>query len=154
MRQQLLIFLALLAGGAVLNIPVTWACAIATNPYRPPVTRFIDTTSRLEVLAQRSFGATTFWTTQRHIASFTPPPPPDHNLPKWARGPTPSHFSSAHIFEARGWPCRAFWCVHQFSSPAPPKVFGAISTALAPQPTIGVYATVPRVLPYRPLWPG
>ncbi len=62
------------------------------------------------------------------------------------------------MVEVRGWPVRCAWCEHDRTEWwRPPKPVGAIVLGGArslPFSQFGASVSVPRVLPYRPIWRG
>ena len=150
---KLVVFVLL---GAIVNVAVAWGCVLLSTPVRPAIDpgRFNTDFSRL-VYEHRSFGSARFWETRVGPGSGTPIVRPTVDvLPNWARDDSLRPLT-LRVYEGRGWPELALWCVHdrpqvanrQFNSR------GALDAGLPDAPSQG-WMSAPRALPLRPIWPG
>ncbi len=157
MKRRLTKLVAFLVLGAIMNVAVAWGCAIFSIPFVPDENRggFNPDSSRI-VYEHRSFGSARFWDVRVGIDSVisVEGTPPVDILPNWAKDDDLRPFT-LHLYEGRGWPKLALWCVHERPEVAnlPFNSRGALDAGLPDAPSRG-WMSAPRALPLRPIWPG
>ena len=157
MKRRLTKLVAFLLLGAIVNVGVAWGCALFSTPLRPDknLGRFNTDFSRI-VYEHRSFGSARFWDVRIGIGSVTSVEgtPAVDILPNWANDDDLRLFTF-HVYEGRGWPELALWCVHERPQVANRQFNsrGALDAGLPVSRTPG-WMSAPRALPLRPIWPG
>jgi hypothetical protein len=144
----------LLLLGAIVNVAVAWGCAVLLKPdlesWKGGET--FDPINQKYWLAfiSQHHGVTVIvseWADEPlGVAS-----PVSHELPAWASN-LARRMSTDCIILAVGWPTETVWARNVPNPIAPMTFGGAIGLRIAPWD----YRLVqfPRVLPYRPIWPG